>query len=92
MKRDIAKAKQIVDLIECHADKHGIAPTRLAALYLQTYHPSAAELEESEYIMKLMDEEGLIRLEHHPVTGESLIQLTSLGHDFIDNYEPLKAG
>lgn len=92
MKRDIAKAKQIVDLIECHADKFGIATTRLAALYLNTYQPSAAELEESEYIMKLMDEEGLIRLKQHPVTGESLIQLTSLGHDFIDNYEPLKAG
>jgi hypothetical protein len=92
MKRDIFKAKQIADLIEQYADKYGIAPATLASLYLTTYRPSAEEVEVSEYVVKLMGEEGLIKMETHPLTGESLFQLTSRGHDFIANYEPLKAG
>jgi hypothetical protein len=92
MKRDIVKAKQIVDLIEQYADKHGISPSVLAALYLKIYQPTPTEVEESEYVMNLMDEDGLIKLQAHPDTGEHLFQLTSRGHDFIANYEPLKAG
>jgi hypothetical protein len=85
MRRNLEKVKHLLDLVQAHADQHGVLFDELAIKWQETGGGQPMQQSECFYLVTLCKDAGFLKESVAPFDGGRLIQMTWSGHEYLDS-------